>query len=112
MDVRIGTDVVELNRFKSKLNSSPAILKSLFTTSELKKSDSTHLAGVFAAKEAVIKALELPPGSWLKTEIGYQGNGKPILKLPKKLETNLESHDLSITHDGEYVVATFVALVK
>ena len=112
MNIRVGTDLVEIERFKRKSTNSPSILKNLFNPNELKNHDPTHLAGIFAAKEAAIKALDLAPGSWLKMEVSSQESGKPALKFLKSIKAKIVSGDLSIAHDGNYVVATFVAILK
>ena len=112
MNIRVGTDLVEIERFKRKSANSPSILKNLFNPIELKNHDPTHLAGIFAAKEAATKALDIPKGSWLKMEVQYKESGKPTLVFSKNLRGKLESFDLSIAHDGNYVVAIFVAILK
>ncbi len=112
MNIRVGTDLIELGRFKRKLTSSPSILGKLFSPHEQQNTDPAHLAGIFAVKEAAIKALDLAPGNWLKIEISYQESGKPVLKFSNNIGDKLESSALSISHDGNYVVATFVALLK
>lgn len=130
MNIHVGTDLVEIERFSRKLTNSPSISKNLFTPSELKNDvladdvfssrlksrienrDPVHLAGIFAAKEAAIKALNLKPGSWLEMEVSHQKNGKPTLKFSKDVESKFESYDLSISHDGDYVAATFVAQLR
>ena len=104
--------MVEISRFKRKLDSSPSVLRELFSPHELQNADPTHLAGIFAAKEAAIKVLNLAPGSWLKIEISYQESGKPILKFANNIGDKLDSFDLSISHDGNYVVAVFTATLK
>lgn len=112
MNIRVGTDLVEIEKFRRKLIDSPSITKNLFTPSELKGNDPVHLAGIFAAKEAAVKALNLKPGGWLDMEVNYQKSGKPTLKFSKDFELKLESNDLSISHDGDYIVATFVAQIR
>ena len=62
MNIRVGTDLVEIERFKRKSTSSPSILKNLFNPSELRNSDPVHLAGIFSAKEAALKAQK--EGDW------------------------------------------------
>ena len=112
MNIRVGTDLVEIGRFKRKLDSSPSVLRELFSPHELQNADPIHLAGIFAAKEAVIKALDLAPGGWLKIEISYQESGKPILKFSNNTRDKLDNFDLSISHDGNYVVAVFITTLK
>lgn len=112
MNIRVGTDLVEIDRFKRKITSSPLVLRELFSPRELQNADPTHLAGIFAAKEAAIKVLDLAPGSWLKIEISNREGGKPILKFSNNIGDKLDSFDLSISHDGNYVVAVFITTLK
>lgn len=111
-NIRLGVDLVDAKRFKKKLTTSPQILKEIVSPSEFSQGSPDHLAGVFAAKEAIIKALGLAPGSWLQMEIRQSRAGKPTVKFARPLAINLQSYDLSIAHDGNYTVAVFVALQK
>lgn len=111
MKVQTGCDIISVKRINNILFSKE-LAKKIFQPSELLK-DKLHLAGVFAVKEAAIKALGLKPDSWLKIEVKKEKNGKPRLSFSKdlKLEPS-ESIDCSISHDGDYAVAVVVALVK
>ena len=110
MQVRVGSDLVYMPRFKNILGK---IQDRAFSPSEMKNLEVKHLAGLFAAKEAVIKALNLKAGSWLSIEIGSKKSGKPLVKLAQSLGKNKAvNYDLSISHDGKYALAVFVALVK
>lgn len=109
--IAVGCDIVNLNRFRKTVTAGGQnFLERVFTPQELKNKDPVHLAGIFAAKEAVVKALKLNPDDWKKMEIVYQKNGKPILKLMN--EKNFKTADLSISHDGDYAIAVFVAILK
>ncbi len=112
MNIRVGTDLVEIGRFKRKITSSPSILRELFSPHELQNAGAVRLAGIFAAKEAAIKALSFVPGSWLKMEVRHERSGKPVIKFAKNSKAKIESCDLSIAHDGIYVVATFVVILR
>lgn len=110
MKVRVGSDLVYMPRFSNSLGRTR---DKVFSPSELKSTESEHLAGIFAAKEAIIKALELKLGSWLSIEIGNKKSGKPVVKLAKNLgKGKIVSCDLSISHNGDYAIAVFVALVE
>jgi phosphopantetheine--protein transferase-like protein len=71
----------------------------------------SHLAGIFAAKEAVIKALSLPTDSWLNIFITFKPNGAPYVKIPYSI-FHIPYSSLSISHDGNYVIAQFIAMLK
>lgn len=111
-NICLGIDLVDLKKFERKLITSPSILKEFLAPAELGTGSADHLAGIFAAKEAIIKALGLAPGSWLKMEIHQSKTSKPSVKFAKSIATNLKSYDVSISHDGNFIVAVFVALQK
>lgn len=101
----IGIDIVDIGKFSKK--ASDKFLKKIFTESELtyslnKKNSLQTLAGIFAAKEAVIKANNLNLAYILreKIEILYQ-NSKPVAYINNKSIIG----DISISHDGNYAIA-------
>ncbi len=112
MEVKIGTDIVSIKRFQSLI--SEKSLERLFLPSELHDRKPEHLAGIFAAKESVMKALGIPAGTWQKIEIIYEKNGRPKLNLALGLIAgkSISSSDLSISHDGEYAIASAVFLIE
>jgi len=73
-------------------------------------------AARFAAKEAMYKALS----PFIKDEYNYTDyevikdeKGKPIAKFNGKLAKikeiqNIKHHDLSLSHEGEYAIATYI----
>lgn len=108
MIIKTGCDLVYLPKFQAALQRTPQLLTRLFTAHELAHSTTiTSLAGKFAAKEAVIKALShLQAGDWHQIEVINQPSGKPSVKIVDSHARNIVSSDISITHDGEYVFAT------
>lgn len=112
----IGNDIVEIDRIrKSYDRHGYRFLTKLFTTREqdycLKHKDPIpHLAGRFAAKEAVVKALGTGFGehaSWLDIEIINDELGKPCIHFSKHLLEKLPSPHMlvSISHCESYVTA-------
>ena len=111
MKVRTGTDIVRVASFKRSLeNGRQTLLDRCFHIEEQEDDRPHHLAGVFAAKESVIKALALEAGSWLSVRIYHESSGRPVVELVG-LEDTVESIDVSITHDGVYAVASCVAVL-
>lgn len=108
--MKIGCDIVYIPRFKKILTRTPSMRSRIFLPQEEKGASREKLAGIFAAKEAVIKALGLKAGDWLKIEIVKDKNGRPGVKLvnPSK---NIISQDLSISHDKNYALAFAVFLI-
>jgi len=112
MEIKIGCDIVSLAKFKrSAQRSKPRFLGKIFSSSELAGTASVEsLAGMFAAKEAVIKALELKAGDWHKIEIVKNKSGRPEIML-RGINREIASHDISISHDREYAIAFAVFLI-
>ena len=95
--MRIGCDIVCISEFEKRAKrGGERFFKKIFLPSELKNSSPEHLAGMFAAKEAIMKTLDLPPGSWLDIELESHSSGKPHCRLVS---------DLSISHEKDYVIA-------
>ena len=87
---KIGTDIVKISRIEKSIKSQ-SFLNKVFTENERAY-----------CKKAYFKAL----GTGLKfpltdVEIGHDENGKPHL-------CGVDSSDISISHDGEYAVATVI----
>lgn len=98
----LGIDLVSVNKFKKKSN----VLK-IFTEKELAhasggKDFNMSLAGIFAAKEATIKAYGFNLSYILKKriEIKYRDN-KPIVFLDGFFLTD----NISVSHDGDYALS-------
>jgi len=109
--IRTGIDIVSRSSFTLSLeNGGQSFLDRCFNEIEQKNSDVLHLAGVFAAKEAVIKALSLEAGSWLHICVVYENNGRPKVELIEE-RIDIESLDVSISHDGDYIVAMCSAVL-
>ena len=115
MIIQTGCDIVSIDRIKKSINASGTVfLDHIFTSHELQIADGSakSLAGIFAAKEAVIKCLSSAKMlSWKEINISKQANGRPQVNLLNKLE-KLVNIDISISHDGDYALATATALIK
>jgi len=113
INIKIGCDIILKNRFL-ELTQKKTVLNKIFTNYELAQSQSLEkLIGVFAVKEATLKALELQPGCWGMIEVIKQENGKPSIQLINyNGYKNIISQDISISHDGEYVFAVACFLIN
>lgn len=111
MKTKVGCDIVFLKKFQESLTQGgDSFLQKVFSAHELHQNKSTEsLAGIFAAKEAVMKAFDMEAGSWQKIEISKSETGRPVLKVEGM---DLKRSDVSISHDGEYVVAVTVVVEK
>lgn len=116
MIIGSGIDIIEVDRLKKAIDKwGDSILKRIFTKKELacaktRKFDIQHLAGRFAAKEAVLKALSNSQLALKDIEILNNGDGKPICRLISK--GRYPKVVLSISHAKDYAVANAIAIKK
>jgi holo-[acyl-carrier protein] synthase len=120
MRLAAGIDLLEINRLSDAIAThGERFLQRVFTPRELeanaKKVES--LAGRFAAKEAVAKALGCGIGdvSWKEIEILRAESGAPQLVLHGAAERmakelGLTSWSLSLSHSQSHAVAVAVAI--
>ncbi|MFP5326642.1 MAG: holo-ACP synthase [Acidimicrobiia bacterium] len=84
----LGTDVVDLDRFRLALARTPGIVERVFTDGERayaarKKDPAERLAARFAVKEATMKALGVGLGAFRfhDVEVVKARSGEPSLRL-------------------------------
>lgn len=116
--VGIGVDVVDLARFTNLVERTPQIVDRLFTKAE-QVSDEGHqlpvmsLAGRFAVKEAVAKALGAPAGmAWHDCEVS--NGGAPQISVRGSVakvaeDQGVTNWHVSISHDGPVAIAYVIA---
>lgn len=121
MIVGIGVDSIEINRVKAALNRSSRLQTRLFTEGELAQLPPNgkawpRMAALFAAKEAVFKALGtgLAGHSWLEVEVQHDHLGAPHISLNGKAartatDQGITRFHLSLTHDRCRALAFCVA---
>ena len=120
MVLRTGIDIVEIGRLEEV---NPAIrvrfIQRVFTPLEqqLTRLSYPSLAGRFAAKEAVSKALGTGIGKvrWQDIEIARGPAGEPVLQLHGRAREvaewlGLTTWSVSISHGREHAVAVAVAM--
>lgn len=96
----VGIDLVFVPEFQAQLQVGGDIfIEKAFQATEYIRKEPEHLAGLWAAKEAVCKAMAIPPASWRDIHISHDALGKPHAMVGD------ESFALSIAHHGEYAVA-------
>lgn len=121
--VSIGVDVVEVARLeRALLGGESSFISSFFAESEIryatgKLRPAVPFAGIFAAKEAVYKALQLPWNrafSWKWIELTHNEIGVPVVAFSESFVTAWPEHrcrsvSVSITHSADIAVAVAVA---
>lgn len=114
----LGTDIIEIDRIRNAFKRhGRRFLERLFCPEELAycllfKDPAPSLAGRFAAKEAVFKALGTGVGSysWHDVEILRSPQGRPSVKLSDLLLRDFPGGRivLSMSHCRTYAVATAI----
>ncbi|MCR5207574.1 MAG: holo-ACP synthase [Eubacterium sp.] len=100
--MRIGTDIIRIHRVERACENEH-FRERVYTPAELEYCKSAQsFAGIYAAKEAYLKALGVGIERRLNTiEIDHDELGKPFIK-------GVENCDLSISHDGDTAIATVI----
>lgn len=111
--IKSGCDIVKISRMEGFFEKGG--LKRCFTENEekyilSKKNPYETAAGIFAAKEALGKAMGKGLSSFpLKdAEVCHDEAGAPFFSFKEHLFSNFEI-SLSISHDGDYALAFVVA---
>lgn len=114
MIVGVGVDLVVISRFTATLDRTPALRTRLFAVGEQAGSPSS-VAGRFAAKEAIAKALGAPGDLvWTDAVVHRTDAGQPYFVVHGSVAARaralgVERFHLSISHDGDFVTAMVVA---
>src|SRR5688500_18737846 len=120
--IGIGTDVVDVDRFRAVLQRSPRLVDRLFSEAEqayarLRRDPAERFAARFAAKEAVMKAMGVGLGSFSlrDVEVVRAPSGQPALVLRGKAamlasEQGVREWRLSLSHTEHVAQAVAVAL--
>lgn len=110
----IGIDVVDLARFERAVSRTPALRDRLFAQSE-RDLPLHSLAGRFAAKEALMKALGDTNGiTWHDMQVVSDGEGNPSFVLSGAAAAIAERRGitdihLSMSHDAGIAIAQVIA---
>lgn len=119
--VGIGVDAVDIERFRRSLARTPSMRERLFTPHELadlaaRADPVPGLAGRFAAREAVMKALGVGLGAFGFHDVWVtlRSSGEPVLRITGAAErlseaASIGAWHLSITHTDTVAIAYVVA---
>lgn len=120
MIIGVGVDIIEISRIEDAVNSNANFLEKVFTDNEIeylksRKMRPEYIAGRFAAKEAVSKALGTGFREFSLKDIEVDRNtlGKPMVILKGKAKQIAQRNGkyrihLSISHDKGRAVAYVV----
>jgi len=116
--IGIGVDVVDIARFEAVIARTPGIVDRLFTSVEQTSAQGhqlplVSLAGRFAVKEAVAKALQAPAGMEFH-DCQVSNGGAPALTISGTVEQVAQSLGIthwhvSLSHDGPVAIAYVIA---
>jgi holo-[acyl-carrier protein] synthase len=110
--VGLGVDISSLDRFAAAA-ARPGFLEKVFTHSE-REGATQSLAGRFAVKEALAKALGAPGGlAWHDCVVGYADSGRPEVELRGTVRARADALgvtkvSVSISHDAGVAVAVVI----
>jgi len=115
MKIKVGTDIVSIQRVKESLDKfGDRFLKRFLTQEEIKLAKKIEtVAGFWAAKEAISKALECGIGeelSFLDIEIKKKSNNSPYFLISKK-KFNIIDSSISISHERDFAIATAIVVL-
>ncbi|MBQ8749849.1 MAG: holo-ACP synthase [Clostridia bacterium] len=112
--MKIGCDILKVERIEKILKQKTRV----FTVNEIEHCEkyvetNSHYAGLFCAKEAIIKALDIDNSYKFKyneLEILHKESGRPYVKFlgdAEKLFKNIKI-DISISNEKEFAMATAI----
>lgn len=119
MILGVGNDIIEISRIRKAFKRhKERFYKKLFTNKEISYclayvDPIPSMAGRFAAKESIAKALGVGFGvhlSWLDIEILNDESGRPLPYFSVKINTRFSSPkiDLSISHSKTFAIAVAI----
>jgi holo-[acyl-carrier protein] synthase len=118
----LGTDLVEIPRFRMVLERRPRLAERVFDARERaslagRRDPVPGLAARFAAKEAVMKALGVGLGAFAlnEVEVARHDGGEPVLRLHGRAAALAETRGvrewrLSLSHTATTAMAVALAL--
>ena len=124
MNIRIGTDIIEISRIKKSIEDTDnKFIERVYTNKEIEYCESRksqkyqHYAVRFAGKEAVFKAISSTLKNkfeidWKDIEILNDSSGRPYVNILKSKISEKINIDISLSHCKEYAVANVIAYIE
>ena len=113
--MKVGIDVLEIERIKTNLH----FLEKILTKNEIEyvlkfENKQERIAGLFCAKEAIFKALNLDFLNHQEIEINHEKNGRPFPifygKTKEYFLKNYKKIDISVSHSK--TIASAICVVE
>jgi len=117
MIIGTGVDITEVSRLRKAVEKwGDDFLNRIFTEKEIANARSRasiyqHLAGRFAAKEAIFKAIQIKDLNWKEVQILNDEQGKPYCEILNS-QANKLCVQISISHVKNYAVANAIVTKK
>src|SRR3989338_6971850 len=117
MIIGTGVDITEVKRLRQAVEKwGDSFLERLFTQEEVANAKTRgswyqHLAGRFAAKEAIFKAMGDAKLNWKDVQILNDKEGKPHCRILNGRGRKIDVH-ISISHVKTYAVANAIVAQK
>lgn len=117
MNISCGTDIVKIERMEN-IKNNHFLLNKIFHVKEIIYLESQNMnlesiAGMYAAKEAFLKAMHMGINAYSLKDIIilHEENGAPYFTFQNELLKKVENitFSLSISHDGEYAISFVIA---
>ena len=124
MNIRIGTDIIEISRNKKSIEDTDnKFIERIYTNKEIEYCESRksqkyqHYAVRFAGKEAVFKSISSMLKNkfevdWKDIEILNDSSGRPYVNILKSKISDKINIDISLSHCKEYAVANVIAYIE
>ncbi len=112
MALKVGCDIVSISIFRDRLSKTGNLLpQRIFHPDEYTGVTVETLAGMFATKEAVLKALGMPAGTWQQLCVKHDDSGAPFILF---IEPKPWVHEISISisHNNDFAIAVVVAVLE
>ena len=119
--MKLGNDIIEIERIRQAIERSSSFVERVYTPHEIDYCESRNkgryesFAGIYAAKEAFIKAIwtGMRHGSWQDIEIYHDELGAPLIRLQDTFKNIYETLGytnihVSISHCKEYAMSTVI----
>ena len=112
----VGIDIVDIHKFKRLRNLERIFTKEEISYCEAKSDEYVHLAGRYAVKEAVYKALGIEDSSmpdWKEIETYRERQGRIKVRLKGSFadiseNMNIANIEVSLSHTEEIAVAVAI----